>query len=96
MRAIHYRPGDLIVLKRRSPGSIEPKGSGQIIAVLPETLGRVRYRVRLNNENFDRSIEQDDIDAEASTVNRTVSTTASTRNTGGSNWIDLSIIKAKK
>jgi hypothetical protein len=96
MHEIQYRPGDSIVLKHRSLGSIEPRGSGQIVAVLPETRGAVRYRVRLNNENFDRNIGHDDIDAEASIIHRPDSNTASARDKGGSSWIDLSIIKAKK
>lgn len=68
MSEIRYSPGDTIVLKKREPGSIQPKGSGQIISVLPDVQRSACYRVRLLNENFDRSIGEDDIDAAASSA----------------------------
>ncbi|MGV1794553.1 hypothetical protein [Rhizobium sp. A37_96] len=56
------------MLKKREAGSIQPKGSGQIIAVLPDIQRSARYRVRLLNENFDRSIGGDDIDTASSSA----------------------------
>ncbi|NEI72866.1 hypothetical protein GR212_25215 [Rhizobium lusitanum] len=56
------------MLKKREPGSIQPNGSGQIIAVLPDIQRSARYRVRLLNENFDRSIGEDDIDTASSSA----------------------------
>lgn len=95
MPEIRYRSGDTIVLKSRALGSIEPKGAGRIISLLPETQGSVRYRVRLQNENFDRSIAQDDIDAKASPARK-----PNGRNTAfheaGSSWVDPNAIRTRK
>ncbi|MCO6186762.1 cold-shock protein [Rhizobium sp. L1K21] len=66
MTTPHFHPGDLIVLKPRTLGRVEFKGSARIVAVQPaETHGHVRYRVRLDEENFDRTVAHDDIEAPA-------------------------------
>lgn len=95
MSKVRYQPGDAIALKPRTLGSIDPQGKGQIVSVLPETQLSVRYRVRLHNENFDRSISQDDIDhaASAATV---VETTRDVSRGPGSSWVDLKSIKTRK
>lgn len=59
-----YRPGDSVVLKPGIFGSIQPAGS--VVSVMPLSQGVVHYRIRFQNENFERSIRQDDIDVEAS------------------------------
>ncbi|GAA3108667.1 hypothetical protein GCM10010520_61530 [Rhizobium viscosum] len=61
-----YRPGDTIMLKHGVLGGAQPSGSGNILMVLPAAQGFVHYRVRFENENFERSIRQDDIDVAAS------------------------------
>ncbi|MBD9374015.1 cold-shock protein [Rhizobium sp. ARZ01] len=60
MPKYRYQPGD--TLKARVLGSAQPEGSGRIVSELPETHGSVRYRVRFQNENFARSMSQDEID----------------------------------
>lgn len=95
MAAVRYCSGDMIVLKSRTLGSAQSQGKGQVVALMPEAQGSVRYRVRLQGENFDRSIGEDDIDAEASITRKSDPKSVSPRKPGSS-WIDLSIIRAKK
>lgn len=95
MPEIRYSPKDTVVLKPRTRG--EPsRGTGIIVAVLPETQGSVRYRVRLQNENFDRSIGYDDIDAEASSSSHKLDARSAASRKAGSSWIDLSAIRTRK
>lgn len=96
MPEVRYRPGDTIVLKPNALGGVQPQSAGRIIALLPEAQRSVRYRVRLQGENFDRSIDEDDIHAEASTARRPDPNSDSSRGRHGSTWIDLSIIRTKK
>ncbi|MFK0383269.1 cold-shock protein [Agrobacterium sp. NPDC090273] len=96
MPNVRYHTGDTIVLKARTRGSVQPKGTGQILAVLPITYGLARYRVRLNGENFDRNIDEDDIDTEASTARVIEVNRASAHQKAGSSWIDLSALKTRK
>ncbi len=91
-----YCTGDTIVLKARTRGSVQPKGTGQILTVLPITYGLARYRVRLNGENFDRNIDEDDIDTEASTARVIEVNRSSAHQKTGSSWIDLSALKTRK
>ena len=92
-----YRPGDLIVLKPRTRGSLQPQETARIVSLQPETRGPMRYRVRVQGEQFDRSIGEDDIDTEAATNATAVTETnnASTRK-AGSSWIDMSRLRSKK
>lgn len=94
MLNVHYRTGDTIVLKARTRGSVQPKGTGQILAVLPITYGVARYRVRLNGENFDRNIDADDIDT--STAHVIEVARASVHPKTGKSWIDLSVLKTRE
>ena len=92
-----YRPGDQIVLKPRTRGSLQPQETARIVSLQPETRGPMRYRVRVQGEQFDRSIGEDDIDTEAATNATAVTETnnASTRK-AGSSWIDMSRLRTKK
>ncbi|MCX8999611.1 cold-shock protein [Rhizobiaceae bacterium BDR2-2] len=90
-----YRSGDTIVLKSRVLGSIQPQGSGRIMSALPEAQGLVRYRVRFEHENFDRSISQDDIDTTASSPRTREPQGASPRD-GTSSWINPNAIRTRK
>jgi hypothetical protein len=62
MPRVQYHSGDTICLKTRMRGSVQPQGIGRIVTSLPEMHGAIRYRVRLQGENFDRTISEDDID----------------------------------
>lgn len=95
MLEVRYRPGDLIVLKARTRGSVQPQETARIIALQPETRGPVRYRVRLQGEHFDRSIGMDDIDTDASATAVPDEAGVSSRKPGSS-WIDMSRLRAKK
>lgn len=61
-----YEPGDSIVLKQGTFGSAQPFGVGRIVSVMPAAQGFIHYRVRFSNENWERSVRQDDIDVLAS------------------------------
>lgn len=96
MPKTHYRNGDIICLKPRMRGSIQPQGTGHIIASLPETHGVTTYRVRLEGENFDRTISEDDIDSTQHHAAAETTTEDTDVKTMGSSWIDLSAVKTRK
>ncbi|CAN7688087.1 cold-shock protein [Rhizobium sp. LjRoot30] len=96
MRKIRYRSGDTIVLKAGVLGSVHPDGAGRITSVLPETQGlSPQYRVRFQNENFERNIAHDDIDAEASTARPQDAENAASLG-ATSNWINPNAIRIRK
>lgn len=66
MQNRRYRSGDSILLKPGALGNSQPSGRGSILSCLPEADGVAQYRVRFENENFERRIRQDDIDLTAS------------------------------
>ncbi len=90
-----YRPGDTVILKARVLGSTQPQGTGRIISQLPETSGSLRYRVQFSSENFERSIEQDDIDTvvSAATVHRPH---RASDNGGIGSWVKTNAIRTRK
>lgn len=99
MPIVQYHSGDTICLKTRMRGSIQPQGTGRIVTSLPETQGAIRYRVRLQGENFDRTISEDDIDRtqhHAPATTETDNTEATDQKTTGSSWIDLSAVRTRK
>jgi len=92
---IRYHPGDAIALKPRIWGALQPGGRGQVVSVLPETQGSVRYRVRLHGECFDRSISQEDIDNTASSAPMPDEKEAPSSDTGW-RWINSDTIRTRK
>ncbi|OJY78569.1 MULTISPECIES: hypothetical protein [unclassified Rhizobium] len=88
-----YQPGDSIVLKPGIFGNVQPAGS--IMSVLPVSQGVVHYRVRFQNENFERSIRQDDIDVEASPSSLSPAQVEIPQ-TSKSSWINSNSIRTKK
>jgi len=96
MLKVPYRCGDKIVLKMRTRGSVQPHGTGEVVAVLPENQGVIRYRIRIDGENFDRSIGQDDIDNDASSRGTPKSKTPTSRGDTNASWIDLTAVRTKK
>ncbi len=90
----HYKPGDSIVVRSGIQKSAQPKGSGEIIAVMPETRGVVSYRVRFQFENFERNVTQDEIDFDASIRARDESDSATEKQSSA--WIKPNAIRVRK
>ncbi|SCB44352.1 hypothetical protein GA0061103_6463 [Rhizobium multihospitium] len=90
-----YRPGDNIVLKPGIFGNSQPVGAGSIVSVLPVSQGVAHYRVRFQNENYERSIRQDDIDFEASPSPLSTYQLEKPQ-TSNSSWINSNSIRTKK
>lgn len=93
-RVIPYQPGDRIVLKARALGDTAPGEAATVVSVLPETRGSIAYRVRFADEKFDRHVEHDLIDAEASTMSAPVKPSGS--ETRGSSWVNFNSLRTKK
>jgi hypothetical protein len=93
--ASRYQPGDSFTLRPRALGSAGPNGAGNIVAVLPETQGAIRYRVRLEGETYDRNISEDDIDVASSAEPRSEDGRTEPMRLGSS-WINSIAIKTKK
>ena len=91
-----YRPGDTIVLKNGVLGNTQPSGSGNILSVLPAAQGFVHYRVRFQNENFERSVRQDDIDVLASSSSPLPSEARAAPESSKSSWINSNSIRIRK
>lgn len=94
MSASLYRPGDLVNLKSRSLGRVAFQGTVRIVAVQPETKGLVRYRVRLGEEAFERTIAHEDIESVATPSGNSAEQDSASG--GASGWINLSAIKVRK
>ncbi|MBB5577225.1 MULTISPECIES: cold-shock protein [Rhizobium] len=88
-----YRPGDNIVLKPGIFGNVQSAGS--VVSVMPVSQGVVHYRIRFQNENFERSIRQDDIDVEAS-PSSLLPAQAEIPQASKSSWINSNSIRTKK
>ncbi len=61
-----YKAGDTVVLKDGPFRMVKSAGSCKILAAMPELQGSLRYRIRFDSENFDRSISEGDIDVDRS------------------------------
>ena len=91
----HYRPGDSIVLKPGVLGSTQPGGSARIVSVMPAAQGFIHYRVRFANENWERSVRQDDIDVLASSTPRAPIETP-VAEPQKSSWINANSMRIRK
>lgn len=91
-----YHEGDSIVLKTGVLGSAQPAGAGRIMSILPAAQGFVHYRVRFQNENFERSIRQDDIDIIASPSSISSSGPQTVSESSKSSWINSNAIRIRK
>ncbi|WP_412063865.1 cold-shock protein [Rhizobium sp. SYY.PMSO] len=94
MRHGRYQAGDMIVLKAGVLGNAHPKGEGRVLSCLPEAGGLAHYRVRFENESFERSIRQDDIDP--ATSQASFDGAPGTPKADGSRWVNLNSIRTKK
>lgn len=96
MRKNSYHCGDTVFLKSGALGNAQPDGPGRIVSVMPEAQGTVRYRVRFQHENFERSVALDEIDASMSTASRLGKGESLSPRETGSSWINLNTIKIRK
>ena len=91
-----YSPGDTIMLKHGVLSGAQPSGSGDILSILPAAQGFVHYRVRFQNENFERSIRQDDIDVQASPSSPSLPEAEAAPEKPKSSWINSNVIRIRK
>lgn len=64
MRRKTYAVDDHVVLKAGLSRTVAGERTCRIVGVLPADHGEAQYRVRLDNENFERRVVHSDIDAE--------------------------------
>ncbi|MBP1853331.1 cold-shock protein [Rhizobium halophytocola] len=96
-----YVSGDAVVLKSgtfRQPGLAR---TCRITAVLPEQRGAVQYRVRFGDENFERRIDGDDIEAQVSEEDAAALERSATPSEEGARdraapWVTPVAIKARR
>jgi len=91
-----YQPGDSIVLKQGIFGSAQPDGAGRVVSVMPAAQGFVHYRVRFQNESYERSVRQDDIDVQASPSRFLPAETQADPEGPKSSWINSNAIRIRK
>lgn len=92
--SIHrYKAGDTIVLKKGPVRAAIAAGSGKVLATLPESQGALRYRVRIESENFDRSVAEDEIDSGRSAEGRK---SAPEKEPMGQSWLTSGGIRTRK
>lgn len=91
-----YAIGDQVLLKAGQPRSTASERTCRIVGILPADHGEVQYRVRLENENFERRIVQSDIDTEqnAAPARRNTGTTETAR--PGSPWLKPLTIRSAR
>lgn len=90
MKRPTYSVGDKVVLKTAADGGT----ACRISAVLPSAYGHVQYRVRFENETFERRIVQADIDPERSDRSAPEEKAVSPKT--GSSWLNPSTMKIGK
>lgn len=93
MPRISYKIGNVVVLKSNY-GDLASQQSAKIVAVMPETQGSRRYRVRLADEKFDRTVAQDDIDVSASIDQTPDAIAPKVSKPGG--WINHDLVRTRK
>ncbi|MCM2290818.1 cold-shock protein [Allorhizobium sp. BGMRC 0089] len=93
MALIRCRPGDTILLKPNLLRGRHGGGPARVIAILPDSQGIAQYRVRFQNETFDRNIRQDDIEGFSSGVPRPKNQPSEQP---GSSWINPNSIRIHK
>ncbi len=100
MSEVRYAPDDMVVLHARTFQGVPQQVTVRIVACQPETRGVVRYRVRLNGENFDRTVGVEDIDTASSQAKGSTthagSQDAPLRHKPGSSWINTAAIRTRK
>ncbi|CAK7259027.1 MULTISPECIES: cold-shock protein [unclassified Shinella] len=87
--------GDHVVLKAGLSRTATGARTCRIVGVLPADHGEAQYRVRLDNENFERRVVHSDIDADetAAPATRKAGTTVAGK---GGPWLKPSSIRIGK
>jgi hypothetical protein len=96
MQAVRYQTGDMIVLRARALDGVAQSVSARIVACQPETRGAIRYRIRLEGENFDRTVGSHDIDTLASPASERRPEDPQSSRKPGSSWISTAGIRTRK
>jgi hypothetical protein len=91
-----YAIGDNVVLKAGLSRTVTGERTCRIVGVLPADHGEAQYRVRLENENFERRIVHSDIDAEETSAPASRKTAAATAAAKGGPWLKPSSIRIGK
>lgn len=87
--------GDRVVLKSGLSRRTLDERTCRIVGVLPADHGEVQYRVRFDNENFERRIVHSDIDADETTAPSPHKAAPSVAGSGGS-WLKPSSVRIGK
>lgn len=88
-----YRADDVVILKGGMFRKSDNDRTCRIKMVLPEAYGAIQYRVQFANENFERRVNQDDIETSSLSVADEVARPSAV---DGSRWVDLNAIKIKR
>ena len=91
-----YAVGDDVVLKAGLSRTVTGERTCQIVGVLPADHGEVQYRVRLENENFERRVVHSDIDAEETAAPSPRKTAAAAAVAKGGPWLKPSSVRIGK
>ncbi len=94
MRVARYAIGDRVVLKSGSGMRTGQEAVCRVSAVLPAAYGQNQYRVRYENETFDRRIVDTDIDPERS--ERATKREEAAPPGKGSSWLNPASMKIGK
>ncbi|MCB5204643.1 cold-shock protein [Neorhizobium sp. T786] len=89
-----YSVGDIVVFKSDLYRRSDNNRTCRIASVLPEAQGVIQYRIRFDDENFERRVTEADIDrvTEPPLKREERVTSPST----ASSWVNLNAIKIKK
>jgi hypothetical protein len=88
-----YSIGDLLVLKEGPVRLARSDGACKVLATLPETGGSRQYRVRFENESFDRCVAETDIDPSRSKASARAPATPKKESTS---WLKASSVRTAK
>ena len=91
-----YAVGDHVVLKAGLSRATTGTRACRIVGVLPADHGEVQYRVRLENENFERRVVHSDIDAEETAAPTTRKAAAAENARKEGPWLTPSSIRIGK
>ncbi|MEO4045261.1 cold-shock protein [Hoeflea sp. CAU 1731] len=92
MQQQHYKAGDQVNLRSNFAGVRSVQSLCRIVSVLPASdSGESQYKVRFENEKFDRRVLASDIEAKIS-----IQPVAGLRTPASGGWLNASRIKVSK